>query len=43
VNSEFIEMIAEELLVQIKAGDKDRPMRRPNKGKARPKKPAGKH
>ncbi len=42
VNSEFIEMIAEELLVQIKAGDKDRPAGSPDKGKARPKKPAKK-
>jgi len=42
VNSEFIEMIAEELLDQIKAGDKDRPVGRPNKGKAGPKTPAKK-
>jgi TIR domain len=43
VNASFIEMIAEELLAQIKAGDKDRPKGRPKKVKARPpKKPAKK-
>jgi hypothetical protein len=41
-NSEFIEMIAEELLLRIKAGEEDRSADRSDKGKARPKTPAKK-
>jgi hypothetical protein len=43
VNAEFIEMIAEELLAQIKEGEKKRPKVRPRIDKAPPsRKPAGK-
>jgi hypothetical protein len=44
VNAEFIEIIAEELLIQIKAGEKERPKAHPGQDKARtPRKPARKH